>query len=95
MPRCCPASCIVVRKRQLSDLSRLIAQGLSESDSISVEDLVDALRQMLPELIAGQKEAVSTGRTPATQVIDNCFWNSQCVATPHSRGTLDHSIATA
>ena len=48
-------------QRQLSELSRLIAQGLSESDSISVENLVDALRSMLPELIAGQKEAVSTG----------------------------------
>lgn len=48
-------------QRQLSELSRLIAQGLSESDSISVEDLADALRSMLPELVAGQKEAISTG----------------------------------
>ncbi|MEJ7596135.1 MAG: PQQ-binding-like beta-propeller repeat protein, partial [Planctomycetaceae bacterium] len=48
-------------QRQLSELSRLIAQGLSESNSISVQDLVDALRSMLPELVAGQKEAVSAG----------------------------------
>lgn len=48
-------------QRQLSELSRLIAQGLSESDSISVQELADALRSMLPELIAGQKESVSTG----------------------------------
>jgi len=48
-------------QRQLSELSRLIAQGLSESDSISVQELTDALRSMLPELIAGQKESISTG----------------------------------
>ena len=48
-------------QRQLSELSRLIAQGLSESDSITIEDLTDALRSMLPDLIAGQRAAISTG----------------------------------
>ena len=48
-------------QNQLSELSRLIAQGLSESDSISVQDLADALRSMLPEMIAGQTEATAIG----------------------------------
>ena len=48
-------------ENQLSELSRLIAQGLSETDSISVQDLADALRSMLPEMISGQTEATAIG----------------------------------
>ncbi len=48
-------------QRQLSELTRLIAQGLSSSDTVSAHDLADGLRTMLPELIAGQRNATSTG----------------------------------
>ena len=48
-------------QRLLSELTRLTAQGLSESDTIDVKDLADGLSSMLTELIVGQTEAVSLG----------------------------------
>ncbi len=84
-------------QRQLSDLSRLIAQGLSESDSISVEDLVDALRPMLPELIAGQKEAVSTGalRRLKSLTIVSGIRNALQRRTPEERSTIQSQLREA
>ena len=48
-------------QRQLAELSQMIARELSESDSNSVEELTDQLQSMLPELIAGQRDAMAIG----------------------------------
>jgi len=48
-------------QRQLSELTRLIAQGLSTGNSISVQDLADSLRTILPEMIAGQNDEMEIG----------------------------------
>jgi len=48
-------------QRQLAELSQMIARELSDSDSNSVEELTDQLQSMLPELIAGQRDAVAIG----------------------------------
>lgn len=48
-------------QRQLAELSQLIARELSESDSNSVEELTDQLQSLLPELIAGQRDAIAIG----------------------------------
>ena len=82
-------------QRQLSELSRLIAQGLSESDSISVQDLADALRAMLPELIAGQKEAMSAGSLHRLRSLTVRFRNSRGTAASYASGSNGHSVATA
>ncbi len=84
-------------RRQLSELSRLIAQGLSESDPISVQDLVDALRSMLPELIAGQQEAVSTGslhRIRSLTVVSG-MRNALERRTPQDRMTIQSQLREA
>ena len=48
-------------QRQLAELSQMIARELSDSDSNSIEELTDQLQSLLPELIAGQRDAVAIG----------------------------------
>jgi outer membrane protein assembly factor BamB len=49
-------------QRQLSELTRLVAQGLSASQTISLQDLAERMRVMLPEMISGQKEDIAIGQ---------------------------------
>ena len=48
-------------QRQLAELSQLIARELSESDSKSLEELTEQLQSLLPELLAGQRDAIAIG----------------------------------
>lgn len=48
-------------RHQMSELTRLIAQGLSSSEDISVSELAVGLRTMLPELITGQRDVTVVG----------------------------------
>ena len=82
-------------QRQLSELSRLIAQGLSESDSISVQDLADALRAMLPELIAGQKEAISAGSLHRLRSLTVVSGIREALQRRTLQDRIGHSVATA
>lgn len=48
-------------RHQMSELTRLIAQGLSSSENISVPELAVGLRTMLPEVIGGQRDVTVAG----------------------------------